>query len=143
MATETEALMLKRLIVPALVATLFGVATAPVHADIAFVMFDKHKELTLTGTVKTFENVNPHAQIVLAVPDTSGKTTDWLIQTESPIILEKRGIDDSTLSEGEMITARVHPLKDGKPGASLIELKTADGMVMGLGDKTYGELMKN
>jgi len=134
--------MLKRLIVPTLVATLLGVAAAPTYADIAFVMFDKYKELTLTGTVKKFENVNPHAQIVLAVPDTSGKTTDWLIQTESPIILEKRGIDDSTLSEGEMITARVHPLKDGKPGASLIDLKTADGMVMSLGDKTYGELMK-
>jgi len=134
---------MKRIILPVLVASLFGVATAPVFADIAFVMFDKHKELTLTGTVKKFENVNPHAQIVLAVPEKGGKSTDWLIQTESPIILEKRGIDDSTLSEGEIITARVHPLKDGKPGASLISLKTADGMVMSLGDKAYGELMKN
>ena len=135
--------MLKHLIVPALVATLMGVATAPTYADISFVMFDKHKELTLTGTVKKFENVNPHAQIVLAVPEKGGKTVDWLIQTESPIILEQRGIDDSTLSEGEKITAKVHPLKDGKPGASLISLKTSDGMVMSLGDKAYGELMKN
>ncbi len=134
--------MLKRLIVPALVATLFGLAIAPVHADIAFVMFDKHKELTLTGIVKKFENVNPHAQIVLAVPEKGGKTTDWLIQTESPIILEKKGINDSTLGEGEKITARVHPLKDGKAGASLISLKTEDGMVMSLGEKAYGELMK-
>jgi hypothetical protein len=95
--------------------------------------------------------VTPHAsrgrpspaQIVLAVPDRRGKSTDWLIQTESPIILEKKGINDSTLNEGEKITARVHPLKDGKPGASLIDLKTEDGMVMSLGEKAYGELMKN
>jgi len=134
--------MFKRFALP-LAAALMAAATSSASADIAFVMFDKHKELTLTGTVKKFENVNPHAQIVLAVPDKRGKSTDWLIQTESPIILEKNGIDDSTLSEGEKITARVHPLKDGKPGALLIELKTADGMVMSLGEKAYGELMKN
>ena len=135
--------MLKRFALP-LAAAVMAAALSSASADISFVMYDKQKEMTLTGTVKKFENVNPHAQIVLAVPDRkTGKTVDWLIQTESPIILEKQGIDDSSLSEGEKITAKVHPLKDGKPGASLIELKTADGMVMGLGNKTYGELMKN
>jgi hypothetical protein len=36
---------------------------------------------------------------------------------------------------------RVHPMKNGSPEASLIELKTEDGMVMSLGEKAYGELM--
>ena len=134
--------MLKRIIVPVLVASLFGVATAPVAAHHAFVMFDKQKEVTLSGIVKEFENTNPHAQIVMTTTK-GGKTQDWIIQTESPIVLEQKGIDDSTLTKGEMITARVHPMKDGKPIASLIELKTEDGMVMGLGAKAYGELMKN
>jgi len=129
-------------ILPVAAAALLGIATAPVFAHHAFVMFDKQKEVTLTGTVKAFNNTNPHAEIVLAVPK-DGKTTDWIIQTESPIVLEKQGIDDSTLTKGEKITARVHPLKDGKPGASLVELKTEDGMVMSLGAKAYGELMKN
>jgi hypothetical protein len=48
-----------------------------------------------------------------------------------------------TLTNGEKITARVCPWNDGKPGTSLIELKTTDGMVIGFGGKTYGELMKN
>ena len=134
--------MLKRIILPVLMASLFGIATAPVFAHHSFVMFDKHKEVTLSGTVKAFENTNPHAQIVMAVAK-EGKTTDWTIQTESPIVLEKKGINDSTLTTGEHITARVHPMKDGKAIASLIELKTEDGMVMSLGDKAYGELMKN
>ena len=129
-------------ILPVAAAALLGIATAPTFAHHAFVMFDKQKEVTLTGTVKEFRNTNPHAEIVLAVPK-DGKTTDWLIQTESPIVLEQKGIDDSTLTKGEKATVRVHPLKDGKPGASLVELKTEDGMVMSLGAKAYGELMKN
>jgi hypothetical protein len=134
--------MLKRMILPVAIAALFGVATAPTYAHHAFVMFDKQKEVTLKGTVKAFENINPHAQIVMTATQ-GGKTQDWTIQTESPIVLEKVGINDSTLTEGEMITARVHPMKDGKPIASLIQLTSEDGMVMSLGDKAYGELMKN
>ena len=134
--------MLRYFILPVATAALLGVAAAPTFAHHAFVMFDKNKEVTLTGTVKEFENTNPHAEITLSVPK-DGKTVDWIIQTESPIVLEQKGIDDSTLTKGEKITARVHPLKDGKPGASLVELKTEDGMVMSLGAKAYGELMKN
>ena len=113
-------------------------SAVPAVAHHSFVMFDKNKEITLTGTVKEFDNSNPHAQIVLKAQD--GK--DWIIQSESPLVLEKVGINDSTLSKGEKATMRVHPLKDGKPGASLIELTTEDGMVMSLGAHAYGELMK-
>jgi hypothetical protein len=76
--------------------------------------------------------------IVLSAQD--GK--DWIIQTESPLVLEKVGITDSTLSKGEKATIRVHPIKNGGPEGSLIELTTEDGMMMSLGKKAYGELMK-
>ena len=81
-------------------------------------------------------NTNPHAEIVVGTPE-----GDWIIQTESPLVLEKAGIDDSTLMKGEPVTLRVHPMKDGRKIASLIDLETQDGMVMSLGDKAYGELM--
>ena len=124
-----------------LAAALMAAAAAPAFAHHSFVMFDKNKELTLTGTVKEFENTNPHAMIALDVKG-GAKPGEWIIQSESPLVLEKAGINDSTLSKGEQVTMRVHPLKDGKAGASLIELKTEDGMVMSLGAKAYGELMK-
>ena len=119
-------------------AALIAALAVPAVAHHAFVMFDKNKEVRLSGIVKEFDNVNPHAQIVLTAQD--GK--EWIIQTESPLVLDKVGINDSTLSMGEKVSMRVHPLKDGKPGASLIELTTEDGMVMSLGEKAYGELMK-
>jgi hypothetical protein len=129
--------MLKTMIPAAVAATVIA-ASVPAVAHHSFVMFDKQKQTTLTGTVKEFENSNPHAMIVLTTQD--GK--DWIIQSESPLVLERVGIDDSTLSEGEKVTVRVHPIKNGSPEGSLIELTTDDGMMMSLGKKAYGELME-
>jgi hypothetical protein len=129
--------MLKKFALP-IAATVIAALAVPATAHHAFVMFDKQKERTITGTVKEFENTNPHAMIVVAMRD--GK--DFIVQTESPLVLEKAGIDDSSLMKGEMVSIRVHPLKNGGPEGSLIELKTEDGMVMSLGAKAYGELMQ-
>lgn len=129
--------MLTKIAVP-LVAALMAAGVSSVSAHHAFVMFDKKKEMSVTGVVKEFDNVNPHAMILLDVP---GKG-DFIVQTESPLVLDKKGINDSTLSEGEQVTVRVHPMKNGMPEGSLISLKTEDGMVMSLGEKAYGELMK-
>ena len=130
--------MLKTMIPVAVAATVIAAVSVPAVAHHSFVMFDKTKEMTLKGIVKQFENSNPHAMIVLTTDD--GK--DWIVQSESPLILEKVGINDSTLSKGEHASIRVHPLKSGKPEGSLIELTTEDGMMMSLGAHAYGELMK-
>jgi hypothetical protein len=128
----------KALIPAAIAAAMMTAVSAPASAHHSFVMFDKQKERTLTGTVTEFENTNPHAMIMLTTED--GR--DWIIQTESPLVLEKVGINDSTLSEGEKVTVRVHPMKNGSPEGSLIELTTEDGMMMSLGTHAYGELME-
>ena len=130
--------MLRTMIPAAVAATVIAAASVPAVAHHSFVMFDKQKERTITGIVKEFENTNPHAMILLDVP---GKG-DFIVQTESPLVLEKKGINDSTLMPGEQVSVRVHPMKNGAPEGSLIELETEDGMVMSLGDKAYGELMK-
>ena len=127
-----------KMFVPAMAAVVLAAAAVPATAHHAFVMFDKKKETTLTGTVKAFENTNPHAMIT--VETAQGK--DWIVQSESPLVLDKAGINDSTLMKGEHVTVRVHPLKSGGAEGSLIELKTEDGMIMSLGKKAYGELMK-
>src|SRR5262245_62712661 len=109
--------MLKTFALP-LAAAVIAAAAVPATAHHAFVMFDKKKEQMITGTVKEFENTNPHAMIV--VSQASGK--DFIVQTESPLVLDKASIDDSTLMKGEHVSIRVHPLKTGGPEGSLIEL---------------------
>jgi hypothetical protein len=130
--------MLKTVIPAAVAAAFIAALAVPAAAHHSFVMFDKNKEVTLKGMVKEFANSNPHAMIVITAED--GK--DWVVQSESPLILEKVGIHDSTLSKGEQASIRVHPIKTGKAEGSLIELTTEDGMMMGLGSHAYGELMK-
>ena len=124
-----------------LAAALIAAAATPAFAHHSFVMFDKHKEVTLTGTVEDFEDTNPHAKIVMMVTG-GGRPGEWTILSESPLVLKKVGIHDSTLSAGEKVTVRVHPLKDGGTEGSLIDLRTEDGMMLALGGYTYGELMK-
>jgi len=123
----------------ALLAAALALFAAPAFAHHADVMFDKTKDMTLSGTVLKFENVNPHSMIELQVADRGKAPVVWQIETDSPIMLQKAGIEPM-LKENEKVTVRIHPLKDGKPGGSLIALKKSDGSVVMVPEpgKIYG-----
>jgi uncharacterized protein DUF6152 len=96
------------------------------HADI---MFAPDKTVTLSGTVKSFEYTNPHSTIVTTGAEKGARAMQWTIETASPVVLKKVGIASDTLHPGDKVTVRIHPLKDGTAGGSLVELKRADGML--------------
>jgi hypothetical protein len=115
------------------------VAAAPAFAHHSFVMYDKSKETMLTGTVKEYDYVNPHVLIQMMVPGRG----EWTIETESPLVLTKVGIDETAVRAGQTVTVRVHPLKNGGNAGSLIEIKKADGSIVSLRrDHTFGERMQ-
>ena len=93
-------------------------------------MFDAAKEVTLQGTVKEFQYTNPHSWLVVNVPDASGKVTEWSFEAEGPSTLLRAGIKKSSLQPGEKVTVKGHPLKDGRPGAGLVNVTKADGSVL-------------
>lgn len=93
-------------------------------------MFDSSKEITVQGTVKDFQYTNPHSWLVVSVPDASGKVTDWSFEAEGPSSLLRAGIKKSSLPAGEKVTVKGHPLRDGRPGASLMNVTKADGTVL-------------
>ena len=105
-------------------------------------MFDGTKTATLQGTVKEFQYTNPHSWLVVNVPDAAGKVTEWSFEAEGPSTLLRSGIKRSSLMPGDKVTVRGHPLKDGRPGAGLVDVTKADGTVLnprGLpGPKTAG-----
>jgi hypothetical protein len=47
-------------------------------------------------------------------------------------VLLRAGIKPTALQPGDKITLRAHPLKDGKAGGSLIDVKKADGTTLSL-----------
>jgi hypothetical protein len=104
-------------------------AAAPALAHHADIMFAPNKTVSLSGTVKSFEYANPHSTIALMVPEKGAQPMQWTIETDSPIVLQKVGIQSDTLHPGDKIAVRIHPLKDGTAGGSLIELKRDDGML--------------
>lgn len=105
---------------------LGSVATTWAHHS--FAMFDLQNPVEVKGTVKEFRFGNPHSWIILSVKDKSGKLVDYPIETNGSFYLAKRqGWKRDSLKSGDVIVARVHPMRDGQPGGDLIRATFSDG----------------
>ena len=99
----------------------------------SFVMFETTKQVTLEGTVTSFEWTNPHAYIELDVKDAAGAVKHWSVELGSPSILQQGGWKFSTLKKGMEISLALNPLKNGNPGGLLISATLPDGKKLGNG----------
>ncbi|MSP93968.1 MAG: hypothetical protein EXR00_01755 [Alphaproteobacteria bacterium] len=105
-------------------------SAAPVLAHHSGAMFDDDKEVVLNGTVKQFQYTNPHSWIQLMVAKPGAAPVEWSIETGAPIVLLRAGIKRTALVPGDKVTIRVHPLRNGGPGGSLVNVTKADGTVL-------------
>jgi len=114
--------------------TAFSVilATSSASAHHSYVMYAADKEIVLEGTVKDFQYTNPHAVLEMMAPGPSGAMVQWDILMPSPIKLSKTGIAEKALLPGDKVSVLAHPLKDGGPGGSLIEVMKQDGSILSL-----------
>jgi hypothetical protein len=122
---------MKTLIALALAAAVAGAAVQAL-AHHSGAMFDRNKEVTLVGTLKEVQFIAPHGWIEMLVPDPkTGKSTEWSIETApTGSRLFTMGFSRTSPGPGEKITLIAHPLRDGRPGGSLVRLTTADGRVL-------------
>jgi len=118
--------------IPAIAALAIVAAIAPAAAHHSDAMFAVDKEVVLNGTVKEFQYTNPHSWIQLLVPASAGAPVEWSIETAAPIVLLRAGIKPTALHPGDKVSLRVHPLKNGNAGGSLIEVKKEDGSTLSL-----------
>ena len=93
--------------------------------------YDSNKTITLEGVVREWSWRNPHSSLRLAVSADDGGEIIWNIEGTSPNILIKQGWTRSSIKPGDRIKATIHPLRDGKPGGSLLGVVTTDGKVLG------------
>jgi hypothetical protein len=105
----------------------------PGAAHHSFVMFDTTKQITLAGTVTSFQWTNPHAYIEIEVPEENGTVKRWSIELGSPSILMQSGWKHNTLKKGDRIEVIVNPLRNGQAGALLFQANLADGRKLGNG----------
>jgi hypothetical protein len=87
---------------------------APALAHHSFAMYDAEKTITLQGTVKEFEWVNPHSWLRVVVNDEkTGKPVLWVLELSSPSRLITMGIYANSMKPSEVASVTFHPMKDG------------------------------
>ena len=114
--------------VASVTALVIAACAAPAVAHHSFAMFDGDKAVTLSGTVKEFEWVNPHSWLrVMVNDDKSGKPALWALELSSPSRLITMGMHANSVKPGDVVTVTFHPMKDGSRGGQFIQAKLPDG----------------
>ena len=116
--------LLAATLVLALLAPGSGVTVLAHHSH---AMFDVKKEVTLTGTISKVAFRNPHVMVFLDVKGQDGQTVSWTVEMSTVENEQRRGLFPSLLKPGDMITVKLNPLRDGRPGGNYTSLTTADG----------------
>lgn len=99
------------------------------HHSLAGV-YDMKGEKQLTGDVSSIKFSNPHGSLSLDVKDEGGKTTTWVLTLGSATALAQRGIGKTgpnALHQGDKITVKFLPAKDGSPLGFLKTVIMPDG----------------
>lgn len=102
---------------------------APAYAHHSAAMFDQAKTVTITGAVKDFKWVNPHASIEVISME-GGVQKVWAIECSTPNILVRRGWSIHSLKPGDMVSVQAHPMRDGGQAALVMTVSTPGGDVL-------------
>jgi len=112
-------------------ALVVSAMTASAHHS--FAMFDLGKDVTVDAVIKEVQFTNPHVWLQIMVKDDKGTETEWSIESGAPGMMLRNGWKPSTLKAGDKVTLTMHPLRDGRPGGSLVKVKVPDGRTLGPG----------
>ena len=99
----------------------------PVNAHHSGEMFEREKTVTLTGTVKEFQYINPHSWLIVDIDNNDGTTTTWGFEAEGPQDLMEGGVRKSDLPPGARITVTARPMRDGRPAGAWSVIVKDDG----------------
>src|SRR3954471_23844158 len=109
---------------------VLGVA-GPALAHHSFAMFDRDKDVTMSGTVTEFEWTNPHVWIHMSVPDSGGKPVVWSFEMQAIQADMAGGWRSDSVKPGDKVSIEFHPLKDGSRGGQLVSAVLANGTKLG------------
>jgi len=104
---------------------------APAAAHHSFAMFDRDKTVTIAGTVKTFQVMNPHGWLRILVADAGGSQNEWSIELGGPGQVSRMGLTESAMHAGDKISVQIHPLRDGSYGGQFVSATLPSGQVIG------------
>ena len=106
---------------------LVGTQTQAHHAVAS--VYDLNKEVVIEGQLTKLNFVNPHPNLLVAVPNADGSITEWTLTTASIQNLTRQGIDKTSIKPGESLKITILPARNGSPSGFVRRLD--------LGDKTF------
>jgi hypothetical protein len=98
----------------------------PANAHHSFAMFDQSKVMTITGTVKDFQWVNPHVVLWVYAAADAGSPDIWTIELTSPGNLTRMGWSRRSLNPGDKVAVEIAPLRDGSHGGGFRKATLVD-----------------
>jgi hypothetical protein len=109
-------------------AILVAALAAPALAHHSFAMFDAEKTVTLQGTVKELEWINPHSWLRVMVKDEkTGQLSLWALEMSSPARMKRMGMNADSVKAGDVVSVTFHPMKDGARGGQFLQAVLPDG----------------
>ena len=113
-----------------LVLAMLTVGVAQAHHSFA-VFFDQDKNVTVKGTVTQYVFRNPHGLIQIDAKDDKGQVETWKVETNAPVILQRRGWTKDSLKVGDVIVLEGWPARNGTKYLRMKKVTRPDGSVIG------------
>lgn len=98
------------------------------HHAVASV-YDLNTEVVLEGRLTKLNYRNPHANLLLEVPNEDGTTTEWTLTTASTQVLGRAGVTRDSMQPGEIFRITILPARNGNPAGFIRTLELGDRAV--------------
>jgi len=112
-------------------AVVFACLPTAAFAHHSFAMFDMQKDVSLNGTVKSFNWESPHSWLQVVVRNPAGENHEWSLEMGAPSSLYRTGWRQTSVKPGDKVTVVVHPLRDGRAGGSVVSIVLPNGTQLG------------
>jgi hypothetical protein len=125
---------MKRLL---MIASVIAACVAPVQAHHSYSEFDMTKTLTLVCTVKEFQWMNEHTQLIVTATNEAGVSLEYRFEGAPPAVLIRSGWTQDTLLTGDHIRLDYHPRRDDAPGGSYVAITLPNGKRLGTSGSAF------
>jgi Family of unknown function (DUF6152) len=89
-------------------------------------VYDLNKEIVLEGRLQKLNYRNPHANLILEVPNEDGTITEWTLTTASTQVLSRQGVTQDSIKPGELLKITALPARNGNPSGFIRRLELSD-----------------
>ena len=100
-------------------------AEAQAHHAVAGI-YDLNTEIVLEGRLQKMNYRNPHANLILEVPNDDGSMTEWTLTTASTQVLSRAGVSRDSIKPGEFLKITALPARNGNPSGFIRRLELSD-----------------